>query len=481
MAEPSEQSGNPEPITGEYFTWESGDGELRIHVHAGTMGEMARQMGDRSAGGQVEVGGVLLGHVTRGAKPVVWIERHGPVECEHRLGPAFALSAEELAGLEARATQLAGELNVVGFYRSHLRSDFGIQAADRELMGRYFRDPDDVFLLVRPAIGSPDELRGKFFASRANGTIEALGPDFPFRRGAAERLGRLVPDFIPPAARAEAPVEHAAPVDDAAPVQHAAQATAVADELEITRRNLKRRWGLMALVGIAGLGLAAFLLQPGRKATEEPAKTEPPAVSTAAVRPLGLYVDPASASWRISWNPLATALKGARGVQLFVRDGAEDQSRIELSADDLKSGTFRYQPKGGDVTFRLEVAEADGRVSGESFRVVKSETKAPEPVAAKVAATPPKAIEKVAPVVPAGVRPRIRGKIPVEVRVQVDAAGHVTSATPVTRAHSELESYLAGRAVAAAKKWKFRPARSNGKAVAGSEIIHFTFEKQGAG
>ncbi|HVW86358.1 MAG TPA: energy transducer TonB, partial [Bryobacteraceae bacterium] len=102
---------------------------------------------------------------------------------------------------------------------------------------------------------------------------------------------------------------------------------------------------------------------------------------------------------------------------------------------------------------------------------------APNPVEAKPAATRARAIHRVPPVVPASIRPRIRGKIPIDVRVHINARGRVTSASPVTRPHGGLESYLAGRAVYAAKLWRFEPVRENGKPVPGTEVIHFEFER----
>ena len=61
--------------------------------------------------------------------------------------------------------------------------------------------------------------------------------------------------------------------------------------------------------------------------------------------------------------------------------------------------------------------------------------------------------------------------------MQIDTRGRVVSATPVTRQHSGLDQYLAGRAVQAARLWRFEPARENGKAVEGTQVIHFVFDK----
>ena len=79
--------------------------------------------------------------------------------------------------------------------------------------------------------------------------------------------------------------------------------------------------------------------------------------------------------------------------------------------------------------------------------------------------------------VPASIRPRIHGSIPIDVRVRIDARGRVTSAVPVVKQKAGLNSYLASRAVYAAKLWRFTPARENGKPAPSTQTIHFVFEK----
>ena len=66
--------------------------------------------------------------------------------------------------------------------------------------------------------------------------------------------------------------------------------------------------------------------------------------------------------------------------------------------------------------------------------------------------------------------------MPIDVRVRVDTHGRVISATPATKLHSGLESYLGGRAIAAARQWRFEPARENGRAVQGTQTLHFVFQ-----
>ncbi len=517
MALPLGQTGTADPIESEYFTWKSsdhafGDRSFQVHMHLDAINGLARDVIERSEGLPVEVGGLLLGHAGRGDRPVIWIERYQRVECEHRSGPHFILDEDEHRSLERLAVELSGshgELSVVGFYRSHQRPGFQMEAPDFQLTDRYFKDAEDLFLLVKPVekAGNAPELVAQFFirehaADGSAGEIRAANPSFPFHgrllrvleqpseheqddprertgksapvpaepaaphaeapiKGASqgERLGRLVPDFVP-AGEAARPAREF--FMESRPMPSLLTAT---EDLNPSHGFLRRRWPILAAILLVGAGAAVFLQQASHRDGAASAVS-----SEAAIRPLGLYVNPGSEAWRISWNPAATALQGARGVQLFVHDG-DEPNRIELSPADLKSGTYQYQAKAQDVTFRMEVTEANGHVSAESFRLVKSVEKVP--VAAPVSAGPTKliAIKQVAPVVPGSIRPGSRALVPVDVRVRIDAKGHVVSATPTTRAHSGLESFLEERAVAAAKQWRFEAGNE------GSEIIHFTFKK----
>jgi len=236
-----------------------------------------------------------------------------------------------------------------------------------------------------------------------------------------------------------------------------------------------------------------FLFGANRRAAES-------AGDIAEYRPVGMYVDPGLQRWRISWNPSATAFRNARSVALFVHDGdAED--RVDLTKQDVSSGAYSWQPKGNDVTFRLETIDTGGRISAESFRVIRpaaaatapnapsmpgpksaagATSAAPEAVPASPHSAhlvPAKAVHKVPPVIPASIRPRIHGSIPIDVRVRIDARGRVTSAIPAVRQRAGLNSYLASRAVYAAKLWRFTAARENWKAVPSTQTIHFVFEK----
>jgi len=372
-----------------------------------------------------------------------------------------------------------------------------LEESDFELIRRYFSDPSDLILLIKPK--NERNISGQFLVWDAGHGAHPVGEEIIFRESAAhldraldpvpnpvpevaaanpeapapvrENPRRLVPDFIP------------SPVEPAPSLYGLGQGFIPEESTKEheTREPFRKLLPLLAALLLVG-GIVWLLLQPGRQGSSNPANPGI-AQNAQAERPLGLYVDPAGQNWRVLWNPSATALHDARNVQLFVRE-KDDQNMIPLSDRDRASGSYQYRPTGNDVTFRLEVLDKSGRVSAESFRVMQvpgapvpaASAPAPAPdTAARV--TPPKAVYKAPPVIAAGVRQRIKGAVPIDVRVQIDTRGHVASATPVTKQRSGLDEYLATRAVQAARLWRFEPARENGKPVAGAQILHFVFEK----
>lgn len=97
-----------------------------------------------------ETGGILLGRRTETG---VRIEDFEPVLCEHRFGPSYLLSEEDLQGLEESLEWFRGRgegaPEVLGMYRSQTRSEDQTDEHDAELMRRYFGE-GDLFLLLTP-------------------------------------------------------------------------------------------------------------------------------------------------------------------------------------------------------------------------------------------------------------------------------------------------------------------------------------------
>jgi|SRR5579863_6264204 len=491
-------TGTMDPVDIKYLAWDPEGSPVSIHMHPRVVDGIAHDVGEGIGTPTIgvpgrEIGGLLLGRVVPGARLSVWIERYQRISCEHRFGPQFILDGNEIKALEAAANSIlaAGELAVVGLYRSHARPGFQLEESDFELIRRYFGDPSDLILLIKSK--NRNDISGQFLAWDAEHGAHLVGPEITFRDGAAPVDQAPAPVPEAPEANAEAPVAKEyprrlipdflpSPAVEPAPSLYGLGHNFAPEEStkEQETRELFKTWlPLVAALLLVG-GIVWMLLQSGGHG---PSKSGDPAPAQTVQfeRPLGLYVDSAGRNWRVLWNPSATALHDARNVQLFVRD-KDDQNLIPLSEHDRASGSYQYRPTGNDVAFRLEVVDKAGRISAESFRVMQVPSApvvtvpAPAPETAP-RITPPKAVYKAPPIVASGIRPRIKGAVPIDVRVQIDARGHVVSAVPVTKQHSGLDEYLGTRAVQAARLWRFEPARENGKPVAGTQILHFVFEK----
>ena len=113
--------------------------------------------------GGVEIGGILLGDFQ---KKRLRITGYAPVECEHAFGPSFTLSdrdQERLAELLGRRS-LPGR-QAVGWYHSHTRSEIFFSDADLEIHRRFFPEPWQTALVLRPHTFQPT--RAGFFFREA--------------------------------------------------------------------------------------------------------------------------------------------------------------------------------------------------------------------------------------------------------------------------------------------------------------------------
>jgi TonB family protein len=80
---------------------------------------------------------------------------------------------------------------------------------------------------------------------------------------------------------------------------------------------------------------------------------------------------------RLRWNPSSKVLENAQGAVVWIADGPEE-SKLELSDAQLRSGLLDYKTSGSDVNFRMEIGPFT-----ESLRV-ENAVPATSEVAAKV-------------------------------------------------------------------------------------------------
>ena len=451
--------GTQDPVTTNYFLWSPEGSGFTVEVHPDVMDGIGR---DVNANSGMETGGLLLGSVLRRESGDVRIR----IERFHRIvriqtDPEFVLDAADRDRLEKTAASIlsAGEFSAVGLYRSHLRAGLQLETGDFDLIERYFQEPSDLALLVKP--DGAGQMSARFFVHRDAGAMDPLGDAFPYNpdRGRVfspptVRPRRLIADFVLDTVQ---PSRYHEPEETSGPARW------------------MKWWPVPASLLVAGLTLW-LLLSPSRK-PEAPPAPQAAVAKVEPVRPLDLNATAAGQTWRISWNPGATALRENRSVKLSVVE-KDTETPIDLSAEDLSSGTAEYKSAANEIKFRLEVTDKAGALSTDTVRFVR-EAPAPAvpPTPPPHEVTPPKATHKVPPSIPDSIRPRIKGAVVIEVHVKIDATGRVTSATPVGKRHAGIDTYLAGRAVEAAKAWRFDPARDNGKAVPGEQTIRFPFGK----
>jgi len=85
---------------------------------------------------------------------------------------------------------------------------------------------------------------------------------------------------------------------------------------------------------------------------------------------------------------------------------------------------------------------------------------------------PGKVLQEVSPDVSPGSRRTITGHVKVSVQLSVDTSGNVSQARLVSSGPSK---YFANQALAAARRWKFTPARVNGQPLPSEWILRFQF------
>src|ERR1035441_4069804 len=119
--------------------------------------------------GGAEIGGILLGRFANGR---ISILDYQALDCEHAMGPSFTLSQNDqtqLADLLAAAQQRPDGVRPVGWYHSHTRSGIFLSDADQDIHNRFFPEPWQVALVLKPSTFEPT--RGGFFFREADGSI----------------------------------------------------------------------------------------------------------------------------------------------------------------------------------------------------------------------------------------------------------------------------------------------------------------------
>ena len=325
--------------------------------------------------GGLEVGGILFG--TRSDASIRLLAWR-PILCEHALGPSFRLSQLDCAGL-------AGSLEVpesdpdlerlvpVGWFVSHARSGIFLTASDLEIYDRFFPEPWQVTLVVRPS--EAGAVQAGFFAREADGGLqsESSYQEFVIEKDPRKSPGvqRTVFPHLPVATARPAPEPEPSyispppqpPIQSrplalepsyiSPPPQSPIQTRPLALEPSYiwpppqpptqTRPLARERWFWVSALFLV-LVIIGFLLKD--KYWTVPDGSFP------------LRVYDAGDSVRVEWDSNASVIRSARLAVLDIKDGNETK-RLALSDEQLHSGKMTYARRSGDLELRMIVFPQD--------------------------------------------------------------------------------------------------------------------------
>jgi len=324
--------------------------------------------------GGAEIGGILLG---RHSNQRLVIADYVALDCEHAFGPSFTLSPRDqdrLVELLASAAQNPDRLGPVGWYHSHTRSEIFLSEADLGLHERYFPEPWQVALVLKPHTFQPT--RAGFFFREKNGSIHGTES---YQEFVLEPLPvRPLPEGVAPA-RESAPsprlargpdppgpvitvVAEAAPQEPApgpggtaepAPEASAPQTVELPlpSFLAQPAAGRKSRWYVATVLAISSclaVAAAGYLTRdlwlPPLTAVIWPAPTLSIALNT-------LDRD---GQLQIQWDGNSPVVRRATDAVLAIDDGTVRQE-IQLDARHLHAGMIAYDRQGGRVDIKLAI------------------------------------------------------------------------------------------------------------------------------
>lgn len=340
--------------------------------------------------GGAEIGGLLLGSWD-GER--VAITSYEPLDCQHALGPSFTLSPHDEAQL---AEMIAGvrrnppNRQPVGWYHSHTRSEIFLSDADLAIHNRFFPEPWQVALVLKPHTFEP--MRAGFFFREHEGSMRTQASYREFRLEAmplrtagdaapsspaahrqeedsgsrATLVGTPLPPPVepdptadPPKGKRRVPITREIPVELTPPPETIAVDAPGFQELRPERagRVLKAMAILAAGLAIGGAGYQTrqyWLPQViANSSAVLPREPEPS---------LALAVADDNGQLKIQWDRNAPPIRKGREATLEVVDGDTTPLSVRLDRAHLESGGFTYARQTERVDVTLVVTEADGQV-----------------------------------------------------------------------------------------------------------------------
>lgn len=509
----------------EYVLWQHRDARIYFHPEA------VRALSSDALthlGQDVEIGGVLWGKAGPDNSVVIVDAKLVPAA-----GPRYNTTAVDTRAIvQALSGHSPGPtLAPVGYFRTHLREGLFLSEQDRTLIEQHFREPESVFLILKPFqagvctagfffwrgghVPNESELEVPFLATGQNAQQES-----PALRNGKPQEASIV-DIL-----RESAMRHDGP-------RAAAKSSVESPSVLPTGGEVKKQspWPRLIMVALIALlvpvGVAiAYLEWPALRSLVQRAPAKPPEAG------IGLKVARGpDGQLALSWNQNSPEIEHARDGTLFIRDGRRSP-KLPLDNAQLRSGKLLYSPKSASVQFRLELNMDGGRTIQESLRLSppatekktardKSRTNGRSSGLASGNHFPIGTTEVLVPTggeensrLPSGpplpastlvlpgtadastqsdagvnggnyVAPRVVQEMmpqstpvgrfaQISVHVTIDPQGQVATARAAEAVDSS-NSALAAPAIAAARQWRFRPATLNGTPVPAEYTIVFAF------
>jgi TonB family protein len=168
----------------------------------------------------------------------------------------------------------------------------------------------------------------------------------------------------PPKKKEEEKAKEVAP---AAPAPKVPQAAAIASAVAppAANKNKKVRLLVAAALGMLVLVGGFLFVYPALLHRGDRSQT----VAQQDSSPLGLHIERTAGGLLLTWNNHSPAIQHASKVVLSITDG-ERHENIAMDPNQVRTGSIVYPPLSGDVSFQMEVADANqSRTTSESLRV----------------------------------------------------------------------------------------------------------------
>ena len=341
--------------------------------------------------GGAEIGGILLG---KRDGDRISITGYEALDCEHAMGPSFTLSPRDqthLAELTAKAERNPAGHQPVGWYHSHTRSEIFLSDTDQDIHKRYFPEPWQVALVLRPHTFEPT--RGGFFFREADGSMrgaasyqEFVLDPLPLRPApvgggnnspAAHRplhedsASHALP-IAAPAASAEqgkgrVPITREIAIEprlaDAPDGQPPGAEMVELDAPDFTQLKQERSWravkaAVYLAVGLAAGGLGYQTRQSWLPQVMAKARAVLPKEPDAY---LSLAVQDENGQLKIQWDRNAPAVRNALEATLEITDGSTVPKSVRLDGAHLAAGAFSYARESERVDVALIASEPSGQ------------------------------------------------------------------------------------------------------------------------